>query len=185
MTSNEKDTDLWQAFLKGDESAYTTLYRNHIRAMYRYGISLVPASEAFVFDCIHDVFTEIWVKRNRLSLPDNVRHYLLKSLKNRVLHLLERKERITKPIENYDFDELWAEPSVEETFALKEESHNREELVKKLINQLPPRQQEVLRLRFVEDLDYKEIGELLSVNSQSAQNLGFRAIEKLRNWLIP
>jgi len=185
MTSKNEDTDLWQAFQKGDEVAYTSLYRNHIRAMYRYGMSLVPASEAFVFDCIHDVFAEIWVKRNRLSIPENVRYYLLKSLKIRILHLLERKERITQSIDNYNFDDLWSEPSVEETFTLKEESLNREELVKKLIGQLPPRQQEVLRLRFVENLDYKEIGEILSMNPQSAQNLGFRAIEKLRTWLIP
>ena len=185
MASQNEEIDSWLAFQQGDELAYAALYRSHIRAMYRYGMSLVPASEAFIFDCIHDVFTEIWIKRNRLSIPENVRHYLLKSLKNRILHLLERKVRITKPIENYDFDELWSEPSVEETFSLQEESLNREELVKKLISQLPPRQQEVLRLRFVEDLDYKEIGELLSVNPQSAQNLGFRAIEKLRTWLIP
>jgi RNA polymerase sigma factor (sigma-70 family) len=176
---------LWQAFIQGDEQAYTALYRHHLRAMYRYGMSLVPASEAFVLDCIHDVFTEIWVKRTRLSTPDNVRHYLLKSLKIRVLHLLQRKEKITKSLDQLDFNELWAEPSPEEIFSLAEENQNKEALVQKLMSQLPPRQQEVLRLRFVEDLDYKEIGEILSVNPQSAQNLVFRAVEKLRTWLAP
>jgi RNA polymerase sigma factor (sigma-70 family) len=185
LTSTTNDTKLWVNFQEGDESAYTEIYRTHVKAMYRYGMSLVPASEAFVFDCIHDVFTEIWVKRTRLTTPDNVRYYLLKCLKVRILHLLQRKERVNQPLDQIDFDELWAEPSHEDIFALGEEKQNREDLIKKLMSQLPPRQQEVLRLRFVEELDYKEIAEILSVNPQSAQNLVFRAVEKLRTWLIP
>ena len=56
---SNKEQEMWEAFLLGDEEAYTELYRLHVKAMYRYGMSLVAASEAFVFDCIHDVFTEI------------------------------------------------------------------------------------------------------------------------------
>lgn len=66
--------------------------------MYRYGMSLVAASEAFVLDCVHDVFTEIWVKRTRLTTPDTIRYYLLKALKIQILHLLERKERPFQPL---------------------------------------------------------------------------------------
>ena len=46
-----------------------------------------------------------------------------------------------------------------------------------------PRQQEALRFRFVEAFDYNEIGETMEMNRQSAQNLVFRAVEKLREWL--
>ena len=180
---NEDMNSLWQAFQQGDEEAYTALYQEHVQAMYRYGMRLVPVSEAFVFDCIHDVFTEIWAKRTRLSIPNNVRFYLLHALKIRILHLLQRKQRPTEPILQLDFDNLWTEPSAEEIFLAKEDSDNKEMLVKKLISQLPPRQQEALRLRFVEAFDYTEIAENMDINKQSAQNLVFRAIEKLREWL--
>jgi RNA polymerase sigma factor (sigma-70 family) len=177
------DIEHWKRFIEGDEAAYTTLYSRHVQAMYRYGMSLVPVSEAFVFDCIHDVFTEIWAKRLRLSVPNNVRYYLLRALKIRILHLLQRKEGRTDPISQTDFDNLWAEPSPEEIFTHQEESHNKQELVQKLIAQLPPRQQEALRLRFVEAFDYNEIATTMDMNRQSAQNLVFRAVEKLREWL--
>lgn len=180
-----QDTPVWEAFLQGDEEAYTALYRMHVKAMYRYGMSLVSASEAFVLDCIHDVFTEIWVKRSRLSTPDNVRYYLLRALKVRILHLLQRQEKRHLPLSQHDFDELWSEPSTEEIFSDQEELFNRQALVKKLISQLQPRQQEALRLRFVEEMDYSQIAEILAINRQSAQNLVFRAVEKLRGWLIP
>ncbi len=185
MGEPTNERQLWQDFQKGDDNAYTQLYRLHVRAMYRYGLSLVPVSEAFVLDCIHDVFTEIWAKRTRLSVPDNVRYYLLKSLKTRILHLLKRQERPHQFVSQDDFDDLWAEPSNDELLAQEQESVDRQELIKNLINQLPPRQQEAIRLRFVENLEYTQIAELLSMNRQSAQNLVFRAVEKLRNWLIP
>lgn len=184
MARQEQDTAYWIAFQTGDEEAYTALYRDHVRAMYRYGMSLVAISESFVFDCIHDVFTEIWAKRERLSVPDNVRYYLLKSLKVRILHLLQRQQRPHQFIQQTDFDDLWAEPSVEELFSEQEESSNRQVLIQKLIGQLPPRQQEALRLRFVEELDYGQIADALAINRQSAQNLVFRGVEKLRQWLL-
>jgi len=33
-------------------------------------------------------------------------------------------------------------------------------------------------------MDYQEIGHVLEVNTQSAHNLVFRAMEKLRGWLL-
>lgn len=138
-----------------------------------------------MFDCIHDVFTEIWAKKERLTVPDNVRHYLLKSLKVRIIHLLHRQQRPCQSLTNPDFDDLWADPSAEDTFAEQEDTLNRQALVQKLISQLPPRQQEAIRLRFVEELDYAEIADVLAINRQSAQNLVFRGVEKLRQWLVP
>lgn len=184
MNDSQNERWLWEAFQQGDEEAYTQLYRLHVKAMYRYGMSLVPVSEAFVFDCIHDVFTEIWARKTRLSVPDNVRYYLLKSLKVRILHLLKRGDRPHQSLTAEEFDDLWTEPSAEEVMALTEEAVNRQELVKRLISQLPHRQQEAIRLRFVENMDYGEIAELMLVNRQSAQNLVFRAVEKLRGWLL-
>ena len=179
------EQQLWQDFQQGDDDAYTQLYRLHVRAMYRYGLSLVPVSEAFVLDCIHDVFAEIWAKKTRLTVPENVRYYLLKSLKTRILHLLKRHERPYLFVSQPDFDDLWAEPSSDELLMQEEETFDREQLIKRLVSQLPPRQQEAIRLRFVENMEYTQIAELLSMNRQSAQNLVFRAVEKLRSWLLP
>lgn len=177
------EQQLWQAFQQGDEGAYTQLYQLHIKAMYRYGMSLVAVSESFVLDCIHDVFTELWAKRERLSTPDNIRYYLLKSLKNRIMHLLERKERPLTPLLETDYEALWAEPDTELLDAL-ETADNQQQRLQRLIAQLPPRQQEALKLRFVENMNYDQIGAILAVNQQSAKNLVFRAIEKLRRLII-
>lgn len=178
------EQQLWLKFQSGSEDAYTALYRLHVKAMYRYGMSLVSVSEAFVFDCIHDVFTEIWIKRERLSIPEHVRHYLLKALKTRIIHLLSRQEKARFSLPLDEFDDLWSEPSIDEVYEQKEEAENRQAMIRKLIGLLPHRQQEAIRLRFTENMDYQQIGEMLEVNRQSAQNLVHRAVQKLREWLV-
>ncbi|MDR6806847.1 RNA polymerase sigma factor (sigma-70 family) [Dyadobacter sp. BE34] len=176
------EQELWKMFQDGDEEAYTKLYRLYIKNMYRYGSSLVAASDAFVMDCIHDVFTEMWIKRERLSVPVHVKYYLLKALKTRIIHLLERKERPFTPLSEID-----AEIFDPDDFEILEEldmAVSRQDKLNVLIAKLPQRQQEAIKLRFIENLNYSQIAEILQMNTQSAKNLVFRAIEKLRGWII-
>lgn len=176
------DQELWIAFQQGDEKAYTSLYMQYVKDMFRYGSSLVTTSEAFVLDCIHDVFTELWVKRERLSVPDNVKYYLLKALKTRIMHLLERKEKPYTPLSELTLDLF--EVNDLEVMEELEFAHSRQEKLRVLIAKLPNRQQEAIRLRFIENLNYQQIGEMLDVNTQSAKNLVFRATEQLKKWVI-
>lgn len=169
-------------FQDGNEEAYTKLYRLYIKDMYRYGSSLVAASDAFVMDCIHDVFTEMWIKRERLSVPVHVKYYLLKALKTRIIHLLERKERPFTPLSEIDADIF--DPDDFEILEELDMAVSRQEKLNVLIAKLPQRQQEAIKLRFIENLNYSQIGEILQMNTQSAKNLVFRAIEKLRGWIV-
>ncbi|PWJ58003.1 RNA polymerase sigma factor (sigma-70 family) [Dyadobacter jejuensis] len=176
------ESKLWIAFQEGDPQAYTEIYHRYIRDMYRYGSSLVTTSESFVLDCIQDVFTELWSKRERLSIPVNVKYYLLKALKTRIIHLLERKEKAYRPLADIDLElfELNETEIAEEL----ETARDQQEKLEIFIRQLPNRQQEALKLRFVENLNYEQIGGMLQVNTQSAKNLVFRAIEKLRRMVL-
>lgn len=148
--------------------------------MYRYGLSLVSVSEPFVFDCIHDVFTNIWQKRAEISTPINVRQYLLGSLRNRIINHIQRDKNRFVATDREELEELW-ESSQEDTDASPSpENLAKEELLQQLIIRLPPRQQEVVRLRIVEELSFQEVASTMNVNPQSAQNLFLRAVKKLR-----
>lgn len=183
MVQTLEDIEIWEAFKNGDDEAYATMYRENVSVMYRYGMSLSSISEFFVFDCIHDVFTEIWIKRQTLSTPTNTRSYLLKALKNRMQNQILRRENRFLPLNEDDFDGLWEDAISEEKSFIQNYGFSKEELVNKLIDQLPPRQQEALRLRFIEELEYNEVANVMCINRQSAQNLVVRAVEKLRKSL--
>ena len=48
------------------------------------------------------------------------------------------------------------------------------------ISQLSPNQKTVLYLRYVQELSYKEIADVMDMNIQSSMNLSSRALAKLR-----
>ena len=52
--------------------------------------------------------------------------------------------------------------------------------VKKLLQVLSPKQNEVIYYRYVEEMSYDEIGELMHMNNQSVRNLVHRSILKIR-----
>ncbi len=98
------------------------------------------------------------------------------------MHQLERKERIFKPLS--DINDLIFEANDLEILEELENAKSRQDRLKILITQLPTRQQEAIKLRFIENMDYNQIGNILDVNTQSAKNLVSRAIEKLRGWIV-
>ena len=166
----------WQALKMGDSSAFEYIYRTHIQSLYRYGMSLA-ADEDTVTDAIQDVFTDIWHKRNRLGPTDNVKFYLLKSLKNRLFRMAavaSRFEVLEEKDGDYSGIYLW------EDVENKEEGEVFEQKLSVYLTEISARQQEIVRLRFYENLSHQQIAEILQMSQQSAKNLLHRAIESLR-----
>ncbi|QUY45953.1 sigma-70 family RNA polymerase sigma factor [Acaryochloris marina] len=56
--------------------------------------------------------------------------------------------------------------------------------LKNLVQRLNPRQQEVIRLRFLEGWTFKDIGGFFSLTSQRIQQICKAALEKLKGWLV-
>ncbi len=61
----------------------------------------------------------------------------------------------------------------------------RRRLVRRAIDQLPKRQQEMINLRFYQGLSTEEAASVMAVNYQSAANLLHRAVDHLRKIMGP
>lgn len=167
----------WRAFLKGDTKAYAWMYKMYVQDLYRFGLRFTSNKE-LVEDSIQDVFTNLYKGRHRLQVPDNVKVYLFVSLKNTLLRSLQKESAY----ESYDQDVLLftLEPTVEENFIEKEFQDYQREQVKEILSLLTPRQQEVIYYRYVQEMSYEDIGVLMNLNPQSAQNLVQRSMKKIR-----
>jgi RNA polymerase sigma factor (sigma-70 family) len=54
-----------------------------------------------------------------------------------------------------------------------------------VINTLPPRQKEIIFLRFYEGLSYDEIADIMSISINSAYKLLYKALENLQQIMGP
>jgi RNA polymerase sigma factor (sigma-70 family) len=169
---------LWSRFLKGDNQVLSLIYLQYSNALFDYGCRFT-ADKDLVKDCIQEVFCTLIRTRKNLSETDNVRLYLLKSLKRRIIRDL--KSASNKPLllndNDYPFDLLWSESLDDQLNELDEEKR---QLIADAIQSLTDRQREAIYLRFNRGLEYEEISFLLSLNYQSSRALIHRAIEKIR-----
>jgi RNA polymerase sigma factor (sigma-70 family) len=132
-----------------------------------------------VKDCIHDVFVYLWDRRSSLGDTDNVRLYLLKSLRNRMLKVIKR-ETLLVALEQDVEGEFSYESPIEEQIVHSEEVQLTSKRVRTAINALSPRQREVVHLRFFEGLTNDQIAGLMDITKPAVANLIHASLTALR-----
>lgn len=177
FTKHTDDAVLWNCFRNGDEDAYTELARRYYRPLAQYGRRFTPNMQV-VEDALQDLLVHLWLHRESLNETPSVRFYLLKSFRNRILKTIKP---LAEEVElTNHFDDLNAEFSREDSMIQGENDLALKKQVRNVMNQLPSRQQEVIYLRFFQNLKPEEIAGLLSINPQSVSNLIQRALHNLR-----
>lgn len=172
------DTTLWQSIMAGDEKSFSLLFEKYYADLISYGNSLLPHNGK-VQDCVQDVFTDIWVYRDKLNKEVIVKAYLLASVRKRIARLYER-DHIFRKTTSTDSLKFIFDFSIEYQLIEDETTSKKVIYLNKLLNDLPTRQKEALYLKYHQGLDIEQISVLLEVNYQSASNLIYRGLVSLR-----
>lgn len=174
------DSERWDAFRRGDDIALGQIAKQYYRSLFSYGIKFSKDPE-FVKDCIQDLFLELWAKRATLGDTGFIKFYLLKSLRRKIHRESLRHHWMTEGDE-LDFEsELVGEVSIEQQII---EIETNEEMLKALNQQitlLTKRQQEIIYLRFFENMDNEAIAQVMSISRQAVANLLYRTIQDLKS----
>lgn len=177
-TETLDDSILWSNLKKGDEKAFSILFKKHYSQLVRYGNSFLPFPEK-VQDCVQDVFTDIWIYRHKLNDAVVVKAYLLSCVRKRILRSQER-DRVFRLSTSVDSLKFLFDFSIEHHLITDEITADKVTRLNQLINDLPSRQKEALYLRYNQELTVDQIANMLDINYQSANNLLHRALLCLR-----
>jgi RNA polymerase sigma factor (sigma-70 family) len=177
------EEELWVHLRQDDERAFEALMLMHYKPLFRYGTRLNP-DEELIRDCIQEVFTSVWERRRSLPVIQSGRFYLLKALRKRLLYELRKTQR-ESPLDWTPDYHFWAEYAIDTSLIAGEEAHQQSQKLEMLLNALPPRQKEVIHLRFFQNLSHEEIAEMMQMNRQSVYNLLHETLRKLRKHWNP
>ena len=184
MTEENKRMDDWALewlkFRKGDRAAFQRIYDFFFDRLYQYGYKLTQQSD-LLEDCIQELFLSLYVNRNNLSESVNLEFYLLKALKLTIYGKLRKESRFLDiaDVSGFSFrSEFVAETEFGET-----QNDERIEKVKEYLEKLNPKSREILYLKFYTNLDYREIGEVLGIQSASVKKQVYRIMSKMKNVL--
>lgn len=170
------------AVFDGNEDLLAFMYRTYADNLYAYGLSL-HSDVGIIEDAIHDVFIDIYTNEKRLTGISNLKQYLITAFRHRLLFLLKGNKRYVEILN--DVTDLFAEKNSQELWIEQEEENDKKRLIKRLLSGLTRHQWEAIHLRFIEELSYDEISEIMQINYQSVKMLIHRAVSKLRNKDIP
>jgi len=173
---------LWDKVLSGDKDALGKLFNQCFNSLYSYGYRITPDSEN-VRDAIQEIFFQVWKYRENLTTPDSVQAYLFISLRRELLNKKKSCQQRDDVNNNYyieEFDALISYNNWDEILNLEEEDSKE---LKRAIENLTPRQREVIYLKFYEGFSTEELSEILDLHAQSIYNLVFSAINQLRYFL--
>lgn len=184
-TNTNNDVQLWQQLKQGSELALGKLIKIYFNLLLNYGYKFVK-DEAFVKDCVQDVFISIWTHRNNILTPNSIHAYLLSSVRRRIFREKVRQRIEDNPsISNIENEPELLDFSPEWQLIEKESLNEMTQKVSELLNKLPKRQREVLYLRFYQNLERTEIGDIMGINDQSVSNHLQAAFKNFKeNWHI-
>lgn len=175
------DRLLWHAFREGDEKALVQIFDRYADPLYNYGCK-ITCRDDMVKDAVQELFIVIWKQRNRLGDTDCIKSYLFKSLRRKLVRSLSR-------IQHRFFSRLSASndyigeviPSHELSIISQQDSEDKRLLVMQMMSTLTRRQQEVLFLRYFEEMSCEEIAVVMELSKQAVYNLIHKALRELRS----
>ena len=177
----KEDKYIWEEFKNGEEYALSYIYYQNIDFLAFFGKRFTK-DENLVIDCIQDLFYELIRKKRNLGETDNIRLYLLKSLKRKLVRELQKKHKQEEQISEIEiFPNIVF--SVEEELIEEEEKYQKSTILKKAMGELNDKQREILYYRFNCGFNYKQISEIMSITNDSARQLVSRAVASLKNYL--
>jgi len=182
----EKDSEylhrMWFEFRKGNKEAFAVFYNLHIDRVYRYGMKICH-DESLVKDTIQEIFLDLYLKRkSNKTTPENLRFYLFLAVKRSLIKKIKYNRRIDR-CEISDKNTSVIDFGVECQLIKDEKDKERRERVVNALNKLPPKQKEVVYLRFNEGMNYNNIAKILEINIESVRKHIYRALKEMKEEL--
>lgn len=173
--STYTDSELVPFLIAGDQKAFATLYDRHWAKVY-YQVYRVLRDEEESKDVVQEVFSSLWLHRERLAGDTNIGAYLYVQGRNRVLNLIAKQK--VKGDYLASIAQFMGDVS-NHTVALLEEKELYA-LLEQEIRQLPPRMREIFEMSRKEDLSHREIAEKLGLSEQTVKKQVHNALKIIK-----
>jgi len=129
-------------------------------------------------DAVQEVLLKLWYIRESLGNYDNVEAFVTTVTKNHCLDKLKVKRRTEGMTES-----VMGMHSESNPYELTERN-NTHEIIKRIIDTLPPLQREIIRMKDMEEYEVDEIAEITGTKSEAVRMNLSRARKKVREEFI-
>ena len=156
-----------------DKQFFRKLYEDHYTGLCYHGSKIINDLES-VEDIVHEVFINLWEKRDTIEPDKSVKSYLYRSVTNRCFNYIRDHKKFAR--------EADLEQTAETTFINSDNIENQELEFKiyQTIESLPEKCRQVFRFSRFEELKYREIAEKLNISIKTVEVQMSKALKTMR-----
>lgn len=169
------DGELAERLHLGDHRAFSQIYERFFGVLYKHAFNRFRDQEQ-AKDVVHELFEDLWMKREHLLINSNLSHYLYTATRNKILKIIAHQNVVTAYATKQSVmikpDEGLTDHRVRE--------RQLAEIIEKEIQSLPPKMKAAFELSRKYNYTYKEIAEKMDITEQSVRSHVKNALKILR-----
>ncbi len=162
------DAELIRSYAGGNEQAFSRLMARYEHKLYGYIMNRVKDPH-LAQDIFQEVFIKVidTIKFNRYNEKGRFGAWLMRIAHNMIIDHFRRQKRQKNQYDTEEFSvfDVLPDNSTAENQLVRLQTIDR---VRKLIDELPPEQQRVLRMRIYENIPFKDIAEMCDISINTA-----------------
>lgn len=179
---NSIDPGLFNRFRKGDPDAMGEIFGLYHRRLIAF-IRLYTRNRETAEEIAQEVFLEAYRQRTEIRNASGFHPWLFTVAKRKAVRLMQRKEnRLFVGFENGELEELSPGQSASQESELRIKQSGR--LLQQAMDELKPRDRELVALRFFGGLQINEISECMNIPIGSVGVFLNRSLAKIRTTLV-
>ena len=178
-----EEQELIRLVKKGDQEAFRSLVEAHQQRVYNLAYRMVGDAEDAA-DLTQEVFLSLWRGLGSFRGESALSTWLYRLTSNAAIDLLRRRKR--RPVVSLTTEDQEVLDLPDDSASPQKELEKRElrEAVRQGLDRLSPDHRQVLLLREMEGLSYREIGEVLHLEEGTVKSRIARARLALRDYLL-
>ena len=151
-----------------------TLFLQHYAAMYRLARTILYDADESK-DVVSDVFVRL-LHNNPSVQVEKMEGYLMMAVRNRCLDVLSHKS-VREQVEK-----LFSQELKQRHIIARNEDERLDQLMQYIERELPPLSQQILRLRFLQEMTYEEVAQEVGVSKVTVYNHLWQSMHRIKEY---
>ncbi|MBK6265507.1 RNA polymerase sigma-70 factor [Marivirga sp. S37H4] len=171
------DTTIVKKIISGDIKAFEALFNDYYDRLAYFAYQYLKDKDN-AEDVVQELFSKLWVNRQKLSIETSINAYLYSAVRNACLNQLKHQK-----VKEAYFSASGTTMEYDEFIPNKIDAEDLGQLIQSCIIDLPPERQKIFLLSREQDLKYKEIAEKLGISVKTVEAQMGKALRFLRERL--
>ena len=160
MQNNQTDEEIVRLIQAGDTESFSFLIERYEAKIKRYARKFLSSAED-IEDIVQEIFIKVYSNIQSVDTDRKFSSWLYRIAHNEFINLLRKKEKT--PLLFFDPDTLFPHPIANENADSNTIGEETKATINKCLEKIPSKYREPIVLYYLEEMNYKEISDIMHV----------------------